>query len=538
MRAYAGEAGFATAAPINRLTSSTPVSRRGQFIRRHRVSQLATCCGASDRQTMPDLRPVFFVIGLMAAAMGMMMFVPMVVDLLFGDRSWQAFAISGVIVTLFGGTLATSTYTPKPDLRARGAFVLTVFSWIVLAVLAALPFLLDPVRLSFTDALFEATSGITTTGSTIMTGLDDAPKGILLWRAMLQWIGGIGIIVTAMAILPMLGVGGMQLFRLESSDVGEKILPRAQSIAITIASIYFLLTITCALAYMGTGMSGFDAAAHSMTTIATGGYSTSDASMGGFMDDGADIVGSVFMLLGALPFGVYMLMVRRGQFGAPMRDPQVRAFLLVVTLLTLLVMVALIVSGAQDSELGWVHSLRLSAFNTISIITGTGYATADYMQWGPLAVAAFFFFMFIGGCAGSTACSIKIFRYQVALEALRAYLFRMPRPHAIAPMRYGGRPLPDAIVYSVLGYFFLFFITVALIASLLGAIGLDPVTAWSGAGSAVANVGPGLGDIIGPSGTYQSLPNTAKWLLMTGMIVGRLEIVTALVVLTPSFWRA
>lgn len=487
---------------------------------------------------MPDLRPVFFVIGLMASAMGLLMFVPMGVDLLYGDQSWQAFAISGVIVTLVGGALATATYTPKPDLRARGAFVLTVFSWIVLAVLAALPFLLDPVRLSLTDALFEATSGITTTGSTILTGLDDMPKGILLWRAMLQWIGGIGIIVTAMAILPMLGIGGMQLFRLESSDVGEKILPRAQSIALTIALIYLGLTVACASAYMWTGMSGFDAYAHAMTTIATGGYSTSDASMGGFMDDGADIVCMIFMVLGALPFGMYMLMVRRGQFGAPLRDPQVRAFIFVITMLGLLVMVGLIASGAQDSELGLLHSLRLSAFNTISIITGTGYATADYMTWGTLAIGAFFFFMFIGGCAGSTACSIKIFRYQVAMEAMRAYLFRMPRPHSIAPMRYGGRPLPDTVVYSVLGYFFLFFITVAVTAGALSAMGLDPVTAWSGAGSAVANVGPGLGEIIGPSGTYQDLPNAAKWVLLSAMIVGRLEIVTALVVVTPSFWRA
>ena len=487
---------------------------------------------------MPDLRPVFFVIGLMSAALGVLMFVPMLVDLGFGDRSWQAFAVSGLVVTLVGGALATTTYTPRPDLRARGAFVLTVFSWVVLSVLAALPFMLDPVRLGFTDALFEATSGITTTGATILTGLDDMPKGILLWRAMLQWIGGIGIIVTAMAVLPMLGVGGMALFRLESSDVGEKILPRAQSIALNIAFIYLALTAACAFAYTVTGMSPFNAVAHAMTTIATGGYSTSDASMGGFMDDGADIVAMAFMLMGAMPFGMYMLMVRRGKIDAPLRDPQVRAFLLTIAALTAMVVVMLGVSGAQDSQYGLLNSLRLSAFNTISIVTGTGYATADYMQWGPAAVGAFFFFMFIGGCAGSTACSIKIFRYQVALEAMRAYLFKMPRPHAVAPMRYNGQPLPDAIVYSVLGYFFIFFVAVAVAAGLLGAIGLDPVTAWSGAGSAVANVGPGLGDIIGPSGTYQDLPNTAKWVLLTAMIVGRLEIVTALVVLTPAFWRA
>lgn len=487
---------------------------------------------------MPDLRPIFFVIGLMSAALGVLMFVPMTVDLLYQDRSWQAFAISGIIVSLLGGAMATTSYTPDPDMRARGAFLLTVFSWIVLSLLASMPFMLDPIRLNFTDALFEATSGITTTGATILTGLDDMPKGILLWRAMLQWIGGIGIIVTAMAVLPRLGVGGMQLFRLESSDVGEKILPRAQSIAMTIAFVYLILTISCASAYMLTGMSVFNAVAHAMTTIATGGYSTSDASMGGFMDDGADMVGSLFMMLGALPFGVYLLMLRRGQLGAPLRDSQVRAFVSVIALLSVLILFALINSEALDSERGVLHSIRLSVFNTISIVTGTGYATADYMQWGSLAVGAFFFFMFIGGCAGSTACSIKIFRYQVAFEAIRAYIFRMPKPGAVAPMRYAGRALPDEVVYSVLGYFFIFFIAVAVTASLLSSIGLDPLTAWSGAGSAVANVGPGLGDIIGPSGTYQDLPGLAKWILLTAMIVGRLEIITALVILTPGFWRS
>ena len=486
---------------------------------------------------MSQIRVAFFVIGLMSATLGLLMFIPMGVDWLYEDRSWETFRLSAIAVTSVGLALSVATYTPRPDLGARGAFILTVLSWVVLALLASLPFMMDPLDLSFTDAMFEATSGITTTGSTVLTGLDDMPKGVLLWRAMLQWIGGIGIIVTAMAILPMLGVGGMQLFRLESSDVGEKILPRAQSIALTIAFIYLLLTVTCTGAYVLTGMSGFNAVAHAMTTIATGGYSTSDASMGGFMDDGADIVGTVFMVLGALPFGVYMLMLRRGQFKAPLRDSQVRAFIVVVCVMTIIVLAILLNSSAIDAQRGWFYALRVSAFNTVSIITGTGYATADYMQWGTAAVGAFFFFMFIGGCAGSTACSIKIFRYQVAVEALRAYLFRMPRRNAVSPMRYNGRPLPDAIVYSVLGYFFVFFVVVAVIASLLASLGLDTVTAWSGAGSAVANVGPGLGDIIGPSGTYQTLPATAKWLLLTGMIVGRLEIVTALVILTPSFWR-
>jgi len=483
---------------------------------------------------MPDLRPVFFVIGLMSAALGVLMFIPMLVDFTDDGRVWRAFGISGGITTLFGALLATITYTPHPSLRARGAFVLTVFAWLTLSVLSSLPFLFEPINLSLTDALFESTSGITTTGATILTGLDNMPRGVLMWRALLQWIGGVGIVVTAMAVLPMLKVGGMQLFRLESSDMGEKILPRAASLAGGISLVYLALTIACFVGYVVTGMNWFDAIAHAMTTLATGGYSTSDASMGGFMDDGADIVGTVFMMLAALPFGVYLLMTTRGDLKAIFRDSQVRAFAVVILCLTLIITLFLILSGQFELTRG----LRLAAFNTVSIVTGTGYATADYNSWGPFAVTAFFAFMFIGGCAGSTACSIKIFRYQVAFEALRNYLFRMPRQHAVVPMRYGGQPLPPSVVYSVMSYFFVFFLTFVITAVLLSLIGLDPITAWSGAGSAVANVGPGLGEIIGPSGTYQDLPGSAKWVLLTAMIIGRLEIVTALVLLTPAFWRS
>ncbi|RKQ69786.1 trk system potassium uptake protein TrkH [Litorimonas taeanensis] len=487
---------------------------------------------------MLDLRPVFFVVGLMVAALGLIMFIPMFVDMYHDGLSWRGFGISGILSFLFGVSMALANYTPKPDLGARGAFLLTVSSWVALSAFASLPFLMEPIGLSITDAIFEATSGITTTGSTILTGLDHMPRGVLLWRAMLQWIGGIGIIVTAMAILPMLKIGGMQLFRLESSDMGEKILPRAASIAMAISLIYLGLTILCTVLYMVVGMSGFDAIAHAMTTLATGGYSTSDASMGGFMDQGADLVCIAFMMAGGMPFGMYLLMTR-GDFKAPLRDPQVRAFVGIMISLIALVTLGLWAGSEYSAAEGasfW-QALRLSAFNTVSIVTGTGYATTDYNSWGPFALGAFFVFMFIGGCAGSTACSIKIFRYQVAFEALRAYLFKMPRNHAVSPLRYGGAPLPESVVFSILSYFFLFFLTFAVTAIALSFIGLDPITAWSGAGSAVANVGPGLGEIIGPAGTYQSLPASAKWVLMTAMIVGRLEIITALVILNPAFWR-
>ena len=482
---------------------------------------------------MPDLRPVFFVVGLMLAGMGIAMFIPMAVDLAANDRSWPAFVMSGTITTLFGGVLAMATYMPSPSMGARGAFLLTVLSWLALATFAAIPFLMSPTSMSLTDAMFEAISGITTTGATVMTGLDNQPRGILMWRAILQWIGGVGIVVTAMAVLPMLKIGGMQLFRLESSDMGEKLLPRAASLAAAIGGIYLGLTILCMIGYQLTGMSPFDATAHAMTTVATGGYSTSDASLGGFMDNGADLVAITFMMAGGMPFGMYLL-IMQGNLKAPFTDPQVRTFIIIMTMLVALMTLFL----WSSSEITGSRALRLSAFNTVSIVTGTGYATADYNSWGPFAVAAFFIFMFIGGCAGSTACSVKIFRYQVAFEALRAYLLRMPRQNMVVPLRYGSKPLPETVVYSVMSYFFLFFLTFAVAAILLSMLGLDPLTAWSGAGSAVANVGPGLGDIIGPTGNYQSLSGPAKWVLMTGMIVGRLEIVTVLVILTPAFWRA
>ncbi len=482
---------------------------------------------------MPDLRPVFFVIGLMVAALGALMLVPVGVDFLYKDNSWQAFLISSIVTLLIGGVMVFAARTEDRNLRARGAFILTTFSWITLAFFAAVPLYLAPIGVGFNDALFESVSGITTTGSTVFTGLDDMPKGVLIWRALLQWIGGVGIIVTAMAILPMLKIGGMQLFRLESSDMSEKILPKAASIAAAIGLIYLALTVMCAIGYSLVGMSGFDAVAHAMTTIATGGYSTSDASLGGFMDNGADIVCIAFMLAGALPFGVYLMAVR-GSPRAAVMDSQMRTFLIVVAALIAVITIFL----WSSSDMPRLQGLRLAAFNTISVVTGTGFATADYNAWGPFAVAAFFSFMFIGGCAGSTACSIKIFRYQVAFEALRAYLFRMPRPHAVAPMRYNGGPLPETVVYSVMGFFFLFFACFAVGAMLLSMTGLDPITAWSASATAIANVGPGLGDIIGPAGNFESLPTLSKWILMLGMLLGRLEIITALVLMTPSFWRA
>ena len=482
---------------------------------------------------MPDLRPVLYIIGLMLTALGLFMFVPLAVELVYGEEDWRAFAAAGFITVIFGLITALINYSPKMNLRARGAFLLTTSSWLVLALFAALPFVLLENSFSFTDAYFESMSGITTTGSTIMIGLDDAPKGVLIWRAMLQWYGGVGIIITAMAILPQLNIGGMQLFKTEWYDPMGKFLPRAGQIAAGIGFVYVVLSLVCALSYYLLGIDAFDAICLSMTTVATGGFANSDASFAAYADSGADIVASIFMVLGALPFAAYVLALR-GNPSALYKNQQTRGFLIILLILILSMTMYMVFNNYQSSA----HPLRLAAFNTISIITGTGYSFGDFQAWGPLAISIFFSLMFIGGCAGSTSCSIKIFRFQVAFEALRAYLFKMPRPNAISPMRYGGQVLPKSAVYSVMGFFFVFMLCFAITALALTLTGLDDITALSSAATAITNVGPGLGDIVGPSGTFRTLPDSSKWIMAMAMIVGRLEIIPVLVLLSPSFWRA
>lgn len=482
---------------------------------------------------MPDLRPVLFVVGLMIVGLGIAMFIPMLVDIGYGNEGWQVFGLSGMLSSCFGLILAVANYAPKNHMRARGAFILTTSSWVILALIGAIPFMFQDHNMSLTDAYFESMSGLTTTGSTVMTGLDDAPEGILIWRAMLQWYGGIGIIITALAILPRLNIGGMQLFKAEWFDPMGKILPRAGQIAAGIGIAYIGLTAICAICYVLTDVDVFDAVCLSMTTLSTGGFANSDASFAAYADHGADVVASVFMVLAAMPFAAYVLAMR-GNLAAIYRNPQTRGFLFL-----LLVVIALMVGNMEMNDyVSSAHPIRLAMFNVISVITGTGYSFGDYQTWGPFAVSIFFVIMFVGGCAGSTSCSIKIFRFQIAFEALRAHLFSIVRPHVIKPTRQSGNPLPKSTVYAVMSFFFIFIFCYAVTVIALSVIGLDEITALSSAATAITNVGPGLGDIVGPAGSFQPLPNSAKWVMSMAMIVGRLEIIPVLVVLTPSFWRA
>lgn len=480
-----------------------------------------------------SVRPVVFVIGTLIVVLSAAMIVPFLLDLHDGrTESARAFLATGFVGIVAGSVMAMTSRGDNSNLSVRAGFILTAGSWAVLALWAAIPMRYSGIGLDWTDAIFESMSGLTTTGATVITGLDTQPRGLLMWRAILQWIGGIGIIVTAMAVWPLLGVGGMQLFRLESSDNSEKILPRAAQIAAAIAALYLGLTVLCALCYSAVGLSAFDSIAHAMTTIATGGYSTRDASIGAFLDEGGDLVALVFMIVAALPF-VAWLVALRGRPSALWNDPQVRGFLTLVVVSTIVLTVLLMATGVHGNESSW----RFAAVNTVSVITGTGYATADFNAWGPIAQASLFALMFAGGCAGSTTCSVKIFRYQIAILAIRRHLVSLVHPNAITPMRYGNQVVSQQTVYSVLGFLFAFILIFIVSAIILNAMGLDTVTALSGAATSLANVGPGLGPMIGPAGTFQPLPDPAKWVMTANMLIGRLEVITVLVFLTPRFWK-
>lgn len=478
------------------------------------------------------LSPIFFVIGILLTILSGTMLIPALVDLHAGNEDWKVFALSMLCTGFFGVLLILVTRERNFEIGVRQAFLLTTLSWTLLAVFGALPMIFSQLNMSITDAIFESTSGITTTGSTVIVGLDNAPPGLLLWRAILQWLGGIGIIVMALSVLPFLNVGGMQLFRTESSE-SEKAMPRTAQLAGAIAIVYVGLTFVCMVCYMLTGLELFDAVAHAMTTIATGGYSTRDASMGYFDNPMAEMVAIAFMIIGSLPFVLY-LRVMRFDWRALFSDSQVRWFLTILSL-SIVIMAAYKVSFSGDSA---GQALRYSAFNVVSVITGTGYGTTDFSLWGPFAVGTLFFLMCVGGCAGSTTCGIKIFRIQVLYEVTKAQIMQLLHPHGVFLPTYNGKPLPQGVPISVMSFFFLFALSFTLLAICLHLIGLDFLTAMSGAATSISNVGPGLGPIIGPGGTFAPLPDTAKWVLCVGMLLGRLELFTVMVLLAPKFWRS
>ncbi|AWU97707.1 TrkH family potassium uptake protein [Azospirillum ramasamyi] len=486
---------------------------------------------------MPNFRPILFIVAVVLLALAAMMLIPAAVDFAYGNPDAEVFLYSAAFTAVCGGALALGTRSSRQQggLSLRQAFLLTPLTWTSTAVFAALPFQFGhfpDLSLNYTNAFFETMSGLTATGATILVGLDRMPEGILLWRALLQWLGGIGIIGVAIAVLPALRVGGMQLFRTESSDRSQKVLPRAQQIAKAIGAIYVGMTTICAACYWLAGMTPFEAVVHALTSLSTGGFSTSDKSMGNFESPALHWLATLFMLLGSLPFVLYVRTLN-GQRDALWKDSQVRTFLgfLAAVILPLSVWLAL----KQGYE--FHDALRMVAFNVVSVVTTTGFAYTDYTQWGNLAVGVFFGLTFIGGCTGSTTGGIKIFRFEVMAIVLRTHFLRLVYPRGVFPRQYGSRQLDDDVLGSVVVFFTLFFTAYSVLTIALMALGLDFITSISAAASSLANVGPGLGDVIGPAGTFSALPDSAKWLLSLAMLLGRLELFTVLVLFMPQFWR-
>jgi trk system potassium uptake protein len=480
---------------------------------------------------MLNLRPVLYVVGLLLLALGGAMALPAAADAYAGSDDASAFVAGALFALTLGALLVAANRGGPIALNVRQAFVLTNLAWIGLSLVGAMPFLFGVGGITYSDAVFEAVSGLTATGATVLVGLDGMAPGILLWRALLQALGGIGIVLMALAILPFLRVGGMQLFRTESADRQDKIVPRPGQFAAIVISVYGLLMAACAVAYWFAGMAPFDAVLHAFTTVSTAGFGTRDTSFAEF-PAACLVVGMVFMTIGAFPFVVFIRAVR-GDAGALWRSSQVRS--LVAFLLSVTVALSLWLAAARDMPL---HDALLHAgFNVVSIVTTTGYVSLDYQLWGPFAALTFFFLMFVGGCTGSTAGGLKIFRFQLLWALLRRVLHRLTLPHGVFRLRYEDRPLSEDVIESAVAFVFAYLATVLLLTLALAALGLDYVTSISAAASAVGNVGPGLGEVVGPVGTYAPLPDAAKWLLSAGMLLGRLELFTVFALFSRRFWR-
>ena len=481
---------------------------------------------------MTSNKTVFFLIGILLIVLGLSMLAPYSIQVIYEENSHSF--ISSSFVTIFIGILCILANLEKDlKLNLRQTFLFSTLAWVTVAIFGSLPFILSNQTFSFSDAFFESMSGITTTGATIISDLDNSPKSILLWRAIMQWLGGIGIVVMAITILPLLKVGGMQLFKMEGPDSTEKILPRTIEVAAIIISTYIVLTLFCGFFYWIFGMTVFDSVCHAMTTIATGGFSTHNDSIGFFKNSNIEIVASLFIILGSIPFISY-LKFSQGNRKIFFQDVQIKGLIYLLIFSTIIMFLYLLFINYQGNLF---EKIRISSFNVISILSGTGYVTDDFGLWGKFSLIFFLFLMFIGGCAGSTACGIKIFRLQMLLIFLKNQVKKLISPNSVIITKYNNQKISDDFIRSVIIFIFSFLFIFLIIAMLLSISGLDFVTSISGAASSISNVGPGLGEIIGPDGNYKSLPDLSKWILATGMLLGRLELFAVLVLFFPSFWR-
>lgn len=477
-----------------------------------------------------NFRAIALPIGRLLVLISAMMIVPALADALAVNRDWQVFLISSLVLGTAGLLTALAFRGEPPPSNFREAIIFVNAAWFAFSFAGAVPFVFSELGIGITDAFFESASGLTTTGSTILTGLETLPPGILLWRALLQWIGGIGVVAIGIWLLPGLRVGGSQLFALESSESSTKPYGHTWPFLVRLLALYAFLSITCAALYMLCGMTAFNAVIHSMTTVSTGGFSTSDQSFGQFPGVTVYWVASLFMLTSSLPF---LYLIRSVEKPPAKRDTQVLLLLAIIFVASFGVFLAerYVVHDTP------FHMFTLAVFNVVSVISTTGYAANDYLQFGPAVIGIFFVLTFLGGCSGSTSGGFKMFRIAILANYLKCLLRKMVRPHRVLEPRYQGALVPNAVLEGILVFAVLYIGTFAGFAMIYFFLGLDLETALSASITALANVGPGVGDTIGPSGTFQTLPDTAKWCLAIEMILGRLEILAGILLLTVDFWR-
>lgn len=478
---------------------------------------------------MANYKTVFFTLGILQIILGIFMLIPVIAQFIYNEFD-SSFLGASIVTVIFGSLFFLSNLDHDKKLNLQQAFLLTALSWLSIAIFSSLPFLFSNMNFSFTNAFFESMSGITTTGSTIIANLDEMPKGILLWRAILQWLGGIGIIVMAITLMPIMNVGGMQLFKISNNDSSEKILPKSKEIAMRLIYIYLGLTLLCAFSYYFFGMNIFDSITHSMTTIATGGFSNYNESIGFFDNALIETSAMIFIILGSVPFIVYIKFLN-GNKTIFFKDIQIQTFLKIIFFSIIILSVYLILNKPVTFE------LRSVLFNIISILTGTGYVNAQFDNWGSFSLVLFLILMFIGGCAGSTTCGVKIFRIQILYSFIINNLKKIIYPKGIFVLKYDQNPIDNKFISSIISFIYMYFVIFFLLATLLSLTGLDFVTSLSGAATSISNVGPGLGSVIGPNSNFSSLPDISKWILSVGMILGRLELFAILVLFLPSFWR-
>ncbi len=477
-------------------------------------------------------QPVLMISGYFISVLGLAMLFPAAVDIYYTGNGWSHFFTSAIISLFLGLSLFLANRSKIEKITLRQGYLLTVISWFSIAFLAAFPFLLYGVCDNLADAVFEATSGISTTGATILTDIDNAPAAILFWRSLLNGLGGVGIVVFAVALLPFLGIGGMQIFQRENSDFNDKVLPKISYIAKRIIVVYVVLLTLSIIGLKAVGMDWFNAVNHALSAVSTGGFSTKTASVGYFDSLPIEIVLMITMIAGSLPLTWYLVILRRTETSS-FRTAQVPFFLKVLAFYILTTAIWLTVIGKYD----FAQALRYASFNIISITTSTGFSSTDYMLWGAFAQSAFIVFALTGGCTGSTTGAIKAFRWQVIFAYLKKSFVTATEPNRVMPVKVAGLPVDGGIINSVFIFVSSFIFSIVILSLLLALTGLDLTTAFSGIVGCITNAGPGVGNIIGPAGSFQPLSDTAKWICSFAMLLGRLEVLTVIVVFTRSFWK-